>query len=70
VAELSQELLLNLHVDHGEKDNMAAELGFNANIKLARMEEGREEVLWAEIEWIDAELGQVDYELDIKVDLE
>jgi hypothetical protein len=57
VVELSQELLLNLHDDHGEEDNMVVELGSNANIELARMVEGGEEVLWAKIKQIDAELG-------------
>jgi len=62
--------LLNLHVDHGEEDNMGVELGSDANIELASMERGGEEVLWAKVKWLDAKLGRIDYESNIKVDLE
>jgi hypothetical protein len=70
MAELSQELLLNLHANHGEEDNVGVELGSDANIELASMEKGKEEIPWVEVEWLDAKLGRVDYESNIEVDLE
>ncbi len=36
---------------------MVVELGFDANIELAHMEEGGEEVPWVEVECLDAKLG-------------
>ncbi len=49
---------------------MGVELGSDANIELASMEKGKEEIPWVEVEWLDAKLGRVDYESKIEVDLE
>ncbi len=49
---------------------MGVELGSDANIELASMERGGEEVLWAKVKWLDAKLGRIDYESNIKVDPE